>query len=280
MQPSSSYITASDLALDRHRASPKKKGVIFREALFGDVHFSALTVRENAKDFGKPAGRYLSIAFPSPALWSEEEEEELLLAVQLAIRVFFKSPPRRLLIAGLGNRRLTADSLGPLVAERVNTTASLPEAIFAQFGIPIDTRVAICAPDVFSKTGIESVRTVEAASRLFDADALLAFDALATSEKERLLRVIELTDTGTVPGGGVKQGKEALTAATLGIPTVAVGVPTVVRADAEHFLVPRDLEEGISAIASLLSRAVDLAFHGDAPNADFSIQELFVSEEL
>lgn len=270
----------SDLALDRHRAAPRGRGVTYREASLGGVHFSALTVGKGAKDFGKPEGRYLSLGFSVPALWSEEDAEELTLAMRLALRFFFKTAPRRLLVAGLGNRRLTADSLGPLVTEHVSATAALPEAIFTQFGASIDTRVAVCAPDVFSRTGIESVHAVEATSALFRADAVLAFDALATVDKGRLLRVIELTDTGTVPGGGVKQGKAALTEGALGIPVVAVGVPTVVRTDGEHFLVPRDLEEGVSALARLLSRAVDLAFGEGVPDTGFSIDELFVSEGL
>lgn len=280
MRASYPQFTESDLALDRHRADPRRRGITYREASFSGVLFSALTVTESAENFGKPCGRYLSLTFPHPALWSEDEKEALCLCVRLALHAFFKESPTRLLVAGLGNRRLTADSLGPLVTERVNATASLPKAFLERFGAMSRTAVAVCAPDVFSRTGIESVGTVGAAAKLCHADAVLAFDALATVEKERLLCVVELTDTGTVPGGGVKRGKAALTRGSLGVPVVAVGVPTVVRVDGEYFLVPRDLEEGVFAIASLLSRAVDLTFGEEMPKVPFSVEELFISEEL
>ena len=279
MKPSLSHLPESDLALDRHRAAPDQKGVFYREARFGGVLFSALTVKREGAQLGKPCGRYLSLGFAPPALWSEEEKEEITLALRLALLAFFDAP-KRVLVAGLGNRRLTADSLGPRVAERVSATASLPSRLLAGFGAAPEVAVAVSVPDVFARTGIESVRTVEAACALSGAQALLALDALATSARERLLRTVEITDTGTVPGGGVKRGKEALTRERLGIPTVALGVPTVVRMDEEHFLVPRDLEEGVDALAEVLSRAIDLAFGEAPPSVDFRVESLFSSANM
>ena len=279
MKPSFSSLSESDLALDRHRTAPDKKGVFYREARMGGVLFSALTVGQEAVHLHKPCGRYLSLCFSPPSLWSEEEREEVTLALRLALDAFLGSPGR-VLVAGLGNRRLTADSLGPRAADGVSATASLPSALLAKFGAAARTEVAVSVPDVFAKTGIESVRTVEAACALSSAEALLALDALATSEKERLLCTVEITDTGTVPGGGVKRGKDALTRERLGIPAVSLGVPTVMRAGEEHFLVPRDLEDGIDALAKTISRAIDLTFGEAPPSVDFCVESLFSTTNM
>lgn len=270
----------TDLALERRRASGERRGITYKEAAYGEIRFTALTVGKEAVASEMPCGRTLSVSFPTPFFFSEAEKEETRNALRLALQAFFPTPPSRLLVAGLGNRRLTADSLGPLTAERVEVSAALPKALAECFGIENETRVAVCVPDVFARTGIESVRSVEAAARLFEADALLAFDALAARDKERLFRVVEFTDTGTVPGGGVKRGTLTLSQKTLGIPVVAVGVPTVVRADGAHFLVPSDMEECVEALASLLAEAVNLHFGGALPVEGACLEELFEEETL
>ncbi len=259
----------TDLALERTPPPSKKRGVFYREAMRGDIRFSALSVSDDAKREGYAAGRTLSLSIPAPFLWSAEEKGAVCDAFRLALQLFFPTPPVRLLVAGLGNRRLTADALGPLTVEAIEASAALPETLYAQFGLAPTTRIAVCVPDVFSKTGIESVRTVEAAVRLFEADAVLAFDALAARDKERLFRVIEITDTGTVPGGGVKRGSLSLSKGSLGIPVIAVGIPTVVRTDGEHFLVSRDMEEYVHSLSSLLAEATNTVF-GDAPRLEDS----------
>ena len=265
----------TDLALERARVSPKEKGVFYKETERDGVRFSALLVEQNAASNARRAGKTLSLSFPQPFLWDEGERHAVGHAFTLALNEFFPKAPARLLVTGLGNRRLTADSLGPLAVEGVEVSAVLSEALIAQFEIPTDTRVAVYVPDVFSKTGIESVRLIEAAARLFNADALLAFDALAAKDQERLFRVIEITDTGTVPGGGVKSGTLSLSEQALGIPVIAVGVPTVVRADEEHFIVSRDMEECVQTLAALLAEGVNLFFGGTERSHDTTVEELF-----
>ena len=265
----------SDLACERHRTSSCKHGVLYREATWGEIRFSALLLEEGEEDM--PRGRYLSLHFPPPALWTEKTEKELTAALAAAI-LFFSPPTERILVVGLGNRRLTADAYGPLASDGIYATAALPD-VAARLGLLSPVRTAVFVPDVFARTGIESVRSVESAAALSRAGAVLALDALAATAQERLLCVLELTDTGTVPGGGVKRGKHALSEATLGIPVTSIGLPTVVRTDAEHFLIPRDLEEGVAALAALTAKAVNLAFGGSAPDFPVSFEHLFSKEE-
>ena len=264
----------TDLALERKRA-PNEKGVLYKETTMGDIRFSALTVTENAKGDALPVGKTLSVSLPAFFFSNGEERKQFLDAIRLALQVFFPILPARLLVAGLGNRRLTADALGPMTAERIDASAALPRALGEQFKIPSFTRIAVSIPDVFPRTGIESVYTVRAAARLHKADAVLTVDALAAREKERLLRVIEITDTGSVPGGGVKRGTLALSKKTLGVPVVAIGVPTVVRMGEEYFLVSRGMEDELHVISGCLAEAINLHFGGESPIEGDLISSLF-----
>lgn len=268
------FLKETDLALERGRV-PHERGILYRETVWSDIRFTALTVTEEARGSGLPVGKTLSLSLPVALLWEAEEKQRMLDALRLALQIFFPMLPERLLVAGLGNRRLTADSLGPLTADLVEVSAALPEAISALVGLSPATRVAVTIPDVFPKTGIESVRTVASVAKLHRADAVLTVDALAAKEKDRLFRVIEITDTGTVPGGGVKQGTLSLSQRELGIPVVAVGIPTVVRMGEEHFLVSRHMEEELHTVAPLLAEAINLHFGGVSPVENPKITSLF-----
>lgn len=269
----------SDLAKERIDPAQMRTEGLLREGRFGDMRLCALTITQEASQrLGRPAGRYISLDFSPYLLFAEETAEALCRALS-AVLVFFLSPlPSRVLIAGLGNRRLTADAYGALTAEGITATAALPKEAGA-LGLLPPVRTAVYVPDVMARTGIDSVQSVCAAARLAEADALIAIDALATATRENLLSVLEITDTGTVPGGGVKQGKEALSRAALGIPVIAIGLPTVVRADAAHFIVPRDLETGVAELAGITARAIELALSGNAPPPPFSLEELFLKEK-
>lgn len=268
----------SDLACERHRAAPSERGVRYREAKWRELLFTALTV-EKENDLGKPPGRYLSVCFSPTALWTADSVRALTEALATAILFFLSPSPKCVLVAGLGNRRMTADALGPLVCDGVLATAALPKAA-AALGLSPPVRTAVFVPDVFARTGIESTKSIACAGELCAADAVLAIDALAAHDSARLLRVLELTDTGTVPGGGVKQGTASLSQEVLGIPVISIGLPTVIRTDAAHFLIPHDLEEGVAEIASLTAQAINNAFGPDPPRIPFSFEKLFSKEEV
>lgn len=280
LDPTSAFSICADtdLALERHRAAKGAPGIRYRERAHGALLFSAITVtREGETRLGKPRGRYLSLHFPPLITWSEETEEALVTALAAAL-AFFLLPAKRILVAGLGNRRLTPDAFGPLTADGVSVSAALPESLLS-LGISPPVRVAATVPDVTAHTGIESAALVGAAARISGADAVLAVDALAAGERERLLSVFEIADSGTVPGSGMKRGRSALTADALGLPVIALGMPTVVRADAAHFLVPQGLEEGVTALSSATARAIDLALGFSPPTLPFSLSSLFSEEK-
>ena len=132
-------------------------------------------------------------------------------------------------------------------------------------------------PGVLGTTGLESVELVRGAAEHAAPDLILVVDALAARDPERVCTTVQLADTGIVPGSGVGNARSALTEETLGVPVVAVGVPTVVDArtlcadlsgaeidlpeDTELFVTPRDIDTRVRDSARLVGYAIDLALH-------------------
>ncbi len=255
----------SDLAEERHAASFKGGGVLFSQKnesgiLSTDIR---ITNTEGEEALGRPCGRYLTISFGTPSLLLAEDSERLTHAVANALAELLP-PFRRLLVLGLGNRRLRADCIGVLCAE----------------GIEASDTVFSLSPGTFGQTGLEAAPLARALCQAFGADAVLAIDALAAREKDRLLRAVEISDTGISPGRGVGNARVALTKETVGARVIALGVPTVMRAtaflkstllstgmsceDAEQaavagrnlFTVSSHLDEDVEMLASLISAAI------------------------
>jgi spore protease len=131
------------------------------------------------------------------------------------------------LITGLGNRAITADSIGSFTADKVVATAHLNRSSpdFAALGLP---SVSVIAPGVSSQTGMETADIIKSAAICANADIIIAIDALAARSTERLCTTIQLSDTGIEPGSGVGNHRRAITYKSMGVPVIALGVPTVV----------------------------------------------------
>ena len=140
---------------------------------------------------------------------------------------------------------------------------------------------------VLGTTGIESAALVRGVVSLVRPDRVIAVDALSAREAARLCRAVQVTDAGIVPGSGVGNARSALTEETLGVPVVAVGVPTVVDArtlcadlsgaeidlpeDTELFVTPRDIDSRVRDSARLVGYAIDLALHDALTIEDIDI---------
>ena len=129
------------------------------------------------------------------------------------------------LVIGLGNRAVTPDAVGPLCCQSVLATRHLigAEPIFKGF-----RPVSVLAPGVLGTTGVETGEIVQGLMERIRPSLVLAVDALAARRMGRLMRTIQLTDTGIVPGSGVGNARTALTQQELGVPVIAIGVPTVI----------------------------------------------------
>ncbi len=238
----------TDLALERMRAPTDIAGVFYEEKNEGKSRLSYLRVEseEGASAIGQPCGNYLTFQFESADTLSETERRSLscLLAEKLSLftRGACKSAPRRVLIVGLGNRRITADAVGPLSVDRIHATGHLEKedaSLFSQLGC---CSLTTFAPGAMSETGVESARLVAAAVAATDAELVVAIDALAARSPARLATTIQLCDTGIRPGAGVGNHRSAIDLESIGVPVLAIGTPTVV--DTETLLLDAFEEAG------------------------------------
>ena len=193
------------------------------------AELSSLTIlnAEGAERFGRECGRYITLSFGD--IWLLGDEEKAALCRQLTFQLLQlaqASAPnyRRVLVCGLGNRDLTTDAIGPLTVRslQVNRHILPPEEP--------EPRVELSAfcPGVLGQTGIESADLVLAAVRHVRPDLVILLDALAARDEARLARTVQLSDTGLAPGSGIGNHRRPLNRDTLGVPVIAMGVPTVV----------------------------------------------------
>ncbi len=184
--------------------------------------------REGAEAIGKPEGTYITLetaGFPDGAALTDGRLDALCRALEQLVPA--QGP---ILAVGLGNTDITPDALGPLCASQIIATRHLPEETKRELGLSELRTVSVLTPGVTGKTGIESSELIAGAVRSVKPAAVIAVDALAAGSVTRLAKTVQLCDTGIQPGSGVGNSRKALDQETLGVPVIAVGVPTVVDA--------------------------------------------------
>lgn len=189
--------------------------------------------RNGAKILGKAMGTYITLEAPNMAHPDENYHEEISreLARQLKELLPQKEEPLSVLIVGLGNREVTADSLGPRVVDNLTITRHM----VMEFGkAAYDGRmmhlVSGLIPGVMAKTGMESQEIICGVVRQTMPDVVLVIDALAARSTKRLNRTIQISNAGIHPGSGVGNHRNSIQEENLGVPVIALGVPTVVDA--------------------------------------------------
>ena len=174
---------------------------------------------------GKPRGSYRTVDLTT--FWQRKpdffERAVRVVGSQLKALVPAEGP---VLVVGLGNRAMTPDAVGPLAADSVLVTRHLIAAQprhFAGF-----RPVAVQRTGVLGTTGVESAEAVRGLAAQVEPALIIAIDALASRRVGRVCAAVQLSDTGIIPGSGVGNHRSALNQETLGVPVVAIGVPTVV----------------------------------------------------
>ena len=208
---------------------------------------------------GKPAGSYAT-------LFCEEHDEKTETEALIKVLGGFIPKRGRILVAGLGNENITPDSLGVRAASRVVATAHFSAS--EEFEELEMREVYVVETGVLAQTGMESGEQLRYISNGIKPDMAVVIDSLACRETNRLGRTIQITDTGISPGSGVGNSRREVSARTLGIPVVAVGVPTVIDLSAiapeigetyEAMVVPRDIDNMINHFAKVISKALNRA---------------------
>ena len=242
-----------------------------------------ITTENGARTMGRPQGNYITIEAPGLSMsdgdYHREISEKLALHLKKLIHL---EREQSILVVGLGNSAITADSLGPHVVDNLYITRHMiREYGLKSMGKERMHRVSGIIPGVMAQTGMETSEIVQGIVAETKPDVVIAIDALAARSTRRLCRTIQLTDTGIQPGSGVGNHRAALTKETLGIPVIAIGVPTVVEAaaiiyDAQGnceqmpphlngmFVTPKNIDELIKQLSFTLSEALNMVFtHGE-----------------
>ncbi len=180
----------------------------------------------------KPKGTYITV---ESELFTHEEEnrEQLLLCIcEQLEKMVGPMKEKSVLIVGLGNREVTSDSLGPRMTDDLFVTRHLRKELGEEFMLENEFGcVSAIAPGVMAQTGMEISEILDGVIQRTKPDFVIVVDSLAARSVERLCTTIQITDTGIAPGSGVGNRRKELTKETLGVPVVAIGVPTVVDAE-------------------------------------------------
>ena len=240
---------------------------------------------EGAKALDKPVGSYVSLQWDRHLLRDPDGFARLAQALGKQLR---RMVPRQgtVLVAGLGNSAVTPDAVGPKTLEHLVVTRHLGE-YFPQL-----RTVCAIAPGVLGTTGLESVEIVRGTVERSGCACVVVVDALASASLCHVCNSIQLTDTGITPGSGVGNSRMAFDAASLGVPVVAVGVPTVVDAASllqqyshencqkygetetncykNMMVTPRDIDAGVCRLSRLLGYGISLGLHRTLTVSDVS----------
>ena len=250
-----------------------------------DVTVVEILNAEGARALQKPMGNYVTLSLEKgmlrePAWFSRAAGQ---LGKTLARMLPGNGP---VLVAGLGNSAVTPDAVGPRCLEHLVVTRHLGGSF------PQLRPVSAIAPGVLGTTGLESVEVVRGIVERSQPCCVIVVDALASRSLDRLCTTVQITDTGITPGSGVGNHRAAFDRQTLGVPVLAVGVPTVVEArtllrdvleengvkqaetagscDRSLVVTPKDIDARVCHISRLLGYGISLGLHKSLSVADIS----------
>ena len=282
---------SSDLAAEC--AAREENGVRIRHAMAQgcEITYVRIDSEEAAARIGKPRGRYVTVECGDLCA----PEAQVLERVARVISVEMREMARRMcekplgegffvLVIGLGNAEMTPDALGPKTVKLLPVTRHLPRFSRGELVEREACDLAAISTGVVAQTGIETAEILRGIVTQVHPDLVVAVDALAARSPERLASTVQLCDSGIQPGAGVGNARLAITRESVGVPVMAVGVPTVIngamllrdvlegeRSEKEAaqekerlrslFVCPREIDLLVGQAAALVARALERAFY-------------------
>lgn len=256
-----------------------------------------ITSDQGVRALGKPKGTYTTIELAGLKRRDENAFPRAAAALAAELRTLLHiKEDESVLVVGLGNRAITPDNVGPGAVRHTLVTRHLVEQVPEHFGH--FRPVSALAAGVLASTGVESSELVHAVVNKINPSCVIVIDALASRSLNRVCTTIQLADTGITPGSGVGNHRAALDHKTLGVPVIAIGVPTVVdvatlcadvlheagRGDLEPetlrgsgsglMVTPRDIDQSTADLAKVIGYGVNLALQNNLSIEDI---ELFLS---
>lgn len=222
----------TDLVIEQREAKPGElpEGVTSEEATAGPAKITRIKVlnQKGEEALGKKIGSYITIELP-PFTDSADEIDDRYMAISNEIKALL--PKEGLvLVAGLGNMSITPDALGPKTTHKVLATRHIMGEIARSAGLEDLRSVCVLSPGVLGQTGIETSEILAGIVEKVKPAAVIVVDALASRRLARLGCTVQISDTGIHPGSGVGNKRAEISRETLGVPVIAIGVPTVVDA--------------------------------------------------
>ncbi len=281
----------TDLALERCEFLGKKEteGIEIEEFDAKKARVSRITVTDEngEKLVGKPRGIYVTVEvapFAKHAQFIDDSLDALVAEIRRLI------PPKgSVLVAGLGNMKITPDALGPKCASMIFSTRHITGELLEETGLSGLRTVSSFSTGVTGDTGAQAGELLRGITQVLKPDAVITIDALAARSVSRLGNTVQMCSTGIVPGSGVGNAREEISEKTLGIPVIAVGVPTVVDAatlitdcsqksalkfpeGARNMMVtPREVDMMIERAAKLTALAINCALQPNISPEDMLI---------
>lgn len=290
------YQVRTDLALETKEKfeedNVELKGVRVKEEERGEnikITEVVIETENGAKAMGKPKGIYTTIEAPEMADGEDGYHRQISKVLAEVLKTMMPQGEKEelsILVVGLGNREVTPDALGPKVVDNMLITRHVIQE-FGKYALGEEhsNLISSIVPGVMAQTGMESVEIVRGVMKEAQPDYIVAVDALAARSVKRLNRTIQITNTGINPGSGVGNHRHALNQESMGVPVIAIGIPTVVDAativnDAisgfyeeadctlnSFFVTPKDIDESIKRLSFTVSEGLNLAFEKEVcPN--------------
>ncbi len=288
------YKKRTDLALESRELYAEKgvkDGITVTERTVGGIHITCMHITpEGETHCGRQSGTYITVELG--AVWRAKADAFETAASLLAeeLRAMLPVGEGSVLVAGLGNEHITADSIGPRVVDRLLVTRHIKLLDKSLFGSAGFGELAAIASGVLGQTGIESAEIIKGIVERVRPRCVIAIDALASRRLARLASTVQLSDTGICPGSGVSNHRAALNKETLGVPVISIGIPTVVDAATlafdlleelapdspmteqivqklqggtgkDFFVTPRDSDAIAMGASRLIAAAINLAVH-------------------
>lgn len=285
----------TDLALEARefieQANGEMRGVIVNTYRDADdtvqITHVQITTKNGAAAMGKPIGTYITLEADHLIEPDEDYHREVSKVIARELKKLFPDSQKEkaILVVGLGNRDVTADALGPKVADHLNITRHMLRQFgHAAYSCQKMNEISCIVPGVMGKTGMETAEIIRGVILTTSPDLIVVVDALAARSTRRLTRTIQITNTGIHPGSGVGNHRDSLTKDSLGVPVIAIGIPTVVDAativtDAvghlheedsipggtfhdmhNMYVTAKDIDATIQRLSYTLSEALNLAF--------------------
>lgn len=265
----------SDLAAECRELVPECEGIFESEYSKNGIRVKTLEIKSDtaAQKIGRSKGVYVTVES------GKEKGKKLASVIRDELLKLLPENPKTVLVAGLGNRNITPDAIGPETAAGVLATRHISDTLASRIGLSDLESVAVISPGVLGQTGIETAEIVKSTASVVDASAVIVIDALTAASVTRLCNTVQITNSGIHPGSGVGNKRSEISEKTLGIPCIVIGVPTVVNAATlvsesvgeniksapEMIVTPKDIDGIIKELGSVLALSVNLALHPEIP---------------